>query len=90
MCSQFKRKYRELLQLDQVCRIKTVKLIPLPLSQIISQNADIQLRLRRHILVTLQVNMTLSLLYIIHFNISWTKIDYQDKHCITDQTDKGT
>jgi len=20
----------------------------------------------------------------------WTKIDYQDKHCITDQTDKGT
>jgi len=19
----------------------------------------------------------------------WTKIDYQDKHCITDQTDKG-
>ena len=21
---------------------------------------------------------------------SWTKIDYQDKHCVTDQTDKGT
>jgi hypothetical protein len=20
----------------------------------------------------------------------WTKIDYQDKHCTTDQTDKGT
>jgi hypothetical protein len=20
----------------------------------------------------------------------WTKIDYQDKHCITDQTNKGT
>jgi CRISPR/Cas system-associated endoribonuclease Cas2 len=20
----------------------------------------------------------------------WTKIDYQDKHCITDQTDKET
>jgi len=20
----------------------------------------------------------------------WTKIDYQDKHCITEQTDKGT
>ena len=51
-------------------RIKTVKLITLPLSQIVSQIVDIQLSLRRHILAILQVNITLNLIYIIHFNIS--------------------
>ena len=48
--SQSKRKHRGLLQFNQVEIIKSVNLILQPPSHFVSQNIDIQLSLRRHII----------------------------------------